>query len=542
MIFEHFPNEILFELFRYLKSFDLIRCFSSLNSRFETLLVEHSNRFTMNFSSTRRKHFIWLCQTFLQNNAHRIRRLCLSNDDSTPTMVDDFLLSHLSIDKFIRIEVLTILDLCSQSSLVLFSAQLSNLSHLTRLTIAGSYLEFNDENSQRFVDQIWSLPKLNFCYLNLYFDGKPFPISSIRSNSIKSLQIYGQSVTLHDFIHLMDKTPTVEKLSIHIDQIFSFDHNRSFISLRQFSFTSNGQTGREILESLLPVMPNLSQLKVDLEDSFIDGHQWKSLIELYLPSLTDLRFSMQFSRHNHYTVSTILETFRTDFWINQRRLFVHCIRQYSEQSSNFHVLTIPQFSDKIIFEHPTTIDSTSTLHQNQRSLHYSHLSIRLSTFQSLPTLIDPVYVQHLTLSIENHLHSASTLVELLRSLISLRSLSFCQTDLHVLFSYLANIDQPPSIRLIRFIDKYYFDEQQSRQLTQLPIIQQCQNLYVSLRNHQTLSIIIENLMNHLHTLHIELNDAQQVQTLITSFHSISQRSIHVTLDALFHNLIHIQIE
>ncbi|CAF3338917.1 unnamed protein product [Rotaria sp. Silwood2] len=78
-------------------------------------------------------------------------------------------------------------------------------------------------------------------------------------------------------------------------------------------------------------MPNLRHLTMDLtrvsENFSWYGYEWEEFIVAYLPKLKTLQFRMMFSFRwccNEEKVDELLNTFRTPFWLNERRWFVRC--------------------------------------------------------------------------------------------------------------------------------------------------------------------------------------------------------------------------
>jgi hypothetical protein len=49
------------------------------------------------------------------------------------------------------------------------------------------------------------------------------------------------------------------------------------------------------LQNLLELVPNLRKFKIEMTSSYIDGYQWKYLIENNLPNLIIFQFKMSIS-------------------------------------------------------------------------------------------------------------------------------------------------------------------------------------------------------------------------------------------------------
>ncbi|CAF1342447.1 unnamed protein product, partial [Rotaria sp. Silwood1] len=138
-----------------------------------------------------------------------------------------------------------------------------------------------------------------------------------------------------------------------------------FINLRSFSIISSNQNGRLMMEKMhqfLLKMPCLMHFElriddpihfvvgdqwkvwsqsseVDIEDAtdIIDGNQWKYLVSHL--QIFDFRFCLA-DRLN----KQILDSFRTSFWLTQKKWFV----AYDDLQSSSCLFTVPRFAPKNI--------------------------------------------------------------------------------------------------------------------------------------------------------------------------------------------------
>jgi hypothetical protein len=100
MNIEQLANELLLEIFVYLKSADVLRSFSHLNSRFNNLLITHFRTNGLDFRSISKHDFDTICQENLRLIADRLTGLRLSDDDDTPDAIDLFLSGSFGLHRF----------------------------------------------------------------------------------------------------------------------------------------------------------------------------------------------------------------------------------------------------------------------------------------------------------------------------------------------------------------------------------------------------------------------------------------------------------
>ena len=62
MSLEFLANELFLDVFEYLSSVELVRCFHSLNSRFNNLLLIHFQKHRLDFRESSKKDFDIVCQ------------------------------------------------------------------------------------------------------------------------------------------------------------------------------------------------------------------------------------------------------------------------------------------------------------------------------------------------------------------------------------------------------------------------------------------------------------------------------------------------
>ena len=114
----------------------------------------------------------------------------------------------------------------------------------------------------------------------------------------------------------------------------------------------------------------------------IDGHKWKELINQYLPKLQGLQFIMV-CKLGHGTdkeqqIDRILDTFRGDFWLDERRCFVRC--DWDSDNSNISLYTLPYSFNGFYLSTPILSKTTCLDENNQWSYNSVRALARVSAF------------------------------------------------------------------------------------------------------------------------------------------------------------------
>ena len=228
--------------------------------------------------------------------------------------------------------------------------QCSYLPSLTHFSIHHDIKIYN-EDVPRFFTQISKLPKLIYCYLDIYFEiyeRTLFPNESNIFPSLRHLTINFIVCSAYDITRLNHGAPHLQTLSINFED--SFEGYTSLIP--NFSITrleiivENASWG---IKNILKSMPNLHHLTCELCDNYINGNKWEAIINDYLPKLKNIHLRMKFKPPNNEDkekqLNEIVDSFRTDFWINKYKRFVRCYwhidDENKKESNSIHLFTLP---------------------------------------------------------------------------------------------------------------------------------------------------------------------------------------------------------
>ncbi|CAF3867230.1 unnamed protein product [Rotaria sp. Silwood1] len=565
------PNELLLYLFEYLTTLDLFQAFYGLNLRFNTLILIHCRKCRLDFQSITKTDFDIICKNYLPCIIDRIISLRLSDDDNTPQQIGLFLSYNFQLERFINLQTLSLSNIHSSYILDKLITECSHLLSLTHLTLTKCYISMNGNNAHQLYSKIWSLSKLKYCYIDISFaHGSCFPMPTIISTSLKHLSIINMSCYLNELIHLFQSTPYLQYLSIDsMDYANDYELSLPILSITHLKLSFDSSL--DILQYLLQNMPDLCDLTLETSNIYMDGYQWEELIRRYLSKLKIFRFKMRFSALNDESKeiqsNQILDSFRTNFWLDEHQWFVRCHWYSSDEQYHFDFIdlfTLPYgFKDFLSYTGCTLAKSTcpsdneywSYDHVNNLCYGSSHFTssimsrVRFSNIQylslSLPFndqfLLVVSKLDRLTslcISINNHKKTDNVLSQL-QTLLDrapcLYSLSLdAWPSLNQQVPLMENIC--PSIRRLNFQgyargkNWCYFNDEQCRQLSHSPLGIQCETLLIKVKNRRNILDLV-NSMSHLRALNVRCED----DPWITQKNTLSQTEDEL-IEWLQHNL------
>ncbi|CAF3669852.1 unnamed protein product, partial [Rotaria socialis] len=117
MHLESLANELLLYLFKFFDGIQLLRAFHDLNSRFNHLLDNHYRVYRIDLRSISKYQFDNLCQYCLPSITDQIISLTISDDDETPSLPAIFLSYNFTLDKFTRLQSLSLYSIQSFAQL-----------------------------------------------------------------------------------------------------------------------------------------------------------------------------------------------------------------------------------------------------------------------------------------------------------------------------------------------------------------------------------------------------------------------------------------
>ncbi|UJR14774.1 hypothetical protein I4U23_001762 [Adineta vaga] len=298
MQLESLPNELLLDLFLYFNGVHLICAFHKLNSRFDKLVFLHFQSNNLNFQSGSKTDLDIVFQQHLPFLTNRITSLYLSDTCKNIRQTICLRANNLTVNRFIHLQTLRLFRIFFSFKIMDRTIyRLDRLSCLIHLEITACRFKSS------YFHKIWYIPYLKRCILNnrIKFDQLKTPTEISYSLEYLALTL-PRGHPLPSLSH--EATSSMEVLNL---------------TLRDVTYG---------LTRFLENMSNLCKLTITTEERIIDGLDWEESIADYLPKLKILRFLMEFilegDESNEKHIDQILDTFRSRFWLHDRRWFVRC--------------------------------------------------------------------------------------------------------------------------------------------------------------------------------------------------------------------------
>lgn len=515
MKLEDLANELLIDIFEYIDFIDLLRTFYDLNSRLNKLIFNYYRNYHLNFRSIRKYEFHLICQRYLPSISNQIISLYLSNDDQTPNLFELFHSYNFNFNQFHHLQLLSFEYIYS---LRIINQILPQCPYLKQLYMLKCYFQDQEEFCY-LIENIWNLPKLEYCQIvhqNSY--GLKFTNQTMISYSIQNLSFENFHFDFYDLSNLLHCTPLLEYLNISIQSHI----NPSSISTISSSINSIKLSCRKSFNSMIKIfeiIPNITHLTLQINDIYLNGYEWKKILENYFLKLKIFQFKMNFklsySRNLENELENLLDSFRTSFWIKQHQWFIQCDGLILSNTNYICILyTLPYAFDEYLLTNRFWSKSTNDFVENQydnvkiltimniRNSSYwygenfrniSHLKIYLplndiiwSFIQSLNKLIslEIILIQEYSLqSVQNLLDKSIFLTSLcLGNFINLQIIAQLKS---------------PSIYRLDFIkkNKYkkFLDSKQCEILINSSLGKQCTILLIYLENRMNILQLMKNL-------------------------------------------------
>ena len=380
MNLESLANELLLDIFEYLPTVQLLRSFHRLNTRLNDLIFTHFRTHCLDLRTSSKHDFDTVCQVNLPVLTSCIGSLGLSDDDDNPHQIDVF---HSHQWRLHRFEHLHSLSLDHVRSGERISDMLNECPQLTRLRVTACYFGRKQDDIQCFVETIWSLPKLIHCHLDIDMKhGFSFPTPTRVSMSIEHLSNVGVPCRIGQLVRLCNQTPRLR--SISLDLYHLQDTGQLVVPIPSITELNLVFVGphQGIVENLLKCVPNLNRLKIETCYVDMDGHDWEQIIRNDLPELNRFELKMRFQATGENYRKGLFSSFRTRFWLEERRWFVQYHANPDDSSNMICLYTLPYRFSYMDLLLPIVLHSTAPHNTNEDDDlsfdHVQHLCYRSS--------------------------------------------------------------------------------------------------------------------------------------------------------------------
>ncbi|CAF4070708.1 unnamed protein product [Adineta steineri] len=338
--FEDLSNEIIYEIFDFLDTYQAYEIFSNLNIRFRNLLTLSDLSINVNIFNISKLSFEQHYEQFFKYNTHRIHSLYISNpiviDLIFASIKNDILLTRL------RILCLKNIDLNDCKDFFDYLVLLPQLSTL----IIYSYKK--DCDRIIIYDKLFRLPALKYCKLSLN-DSSNFPweVFSTAYDTVSPIEhlIIDCNVYFNELLHILPYVPHLRRLSIK-----SLTSSYGQVP-HKFSFTLNNLTHVSIelhlinFDQFQPFMTNLFKnlqvlyISTSMDNEYINAQRWEDLIATHMPHLRIFDIQHKTSLFNNIingeTCRDLMNRFATLFWTKRKWFFTHQL--YYLERSNYGV-------------------------------------------------------------------------------------------------------------------------------------------------------------------------------------------------------------
>ncbi|CAF3262188.1 unnamed protein product [Rotaria socialis] len=543
MNLELFANELLLDIFEYFHAVQILRSFQGLNRRFDTLILTHFQKHRFDFRTASKKDFDSVCEINLPLIFDQISSLGLSNDDEIPHQIDLFRSYGWKLDQFQNLSSLS-LDHIRSGDIV--CEVLCECPQLIHLNLNSCYFGGKQDDILRFVNCVWSLPKLTYCCLNMSFKhGLTMPISNNISLSLKHLSVLGVSYRIDQLTQLCEYTPHLQYFTFDLSSTRSGEEiKKSISSITTLNLVFVG-TQHGIIENLLKHVPNLCRLKIETMYLEMNGHDWEHIICRCLPKLKAFQLKMRFEVTREKHRKELLNSFQTRFWLEEQQWYIRYHYNLDDSSKMICLYTLPfSFSYLDIF-FPIHFESTCPQDDDDNQYlsynHVQHLLYRSSLTNNI--IVSNLHFSNvtqlsITLPANNNLLFIMKKLDRLNTLEVSRSKSMSNVDAQL---QLQNIlDLAPYIcslrfnswregqfqnqdslrtgrltpivlktRLIRQVNlrgyDWWFNDEECVLIRDSSLMKSCEVLFIKVQNRMNLLYLI-NSLNNLRALIVQSRD------------------------------------
>ena len=505
---------------------------------FSTNNFEHT---ILTFLIASKRNIDMICQHHLPFIADRVISLRLFDDEDTPGQIDVFFSYIPLMSQYTHLRSLTLYRFRSSEILVKIVGELHHLRNLTHLAISG-FCKNNQTDMDLIANNIWSLPKLTD-YRTAIYTGKQltfFP-SKKCSPCLKHLYISdGFTFKCGQIYQLFEYTPHLKRLTINIETDGNEDYKSSPLpALINLSIKSYRVCENSTLLSFLQNVRNLRCLNISLYHNLIDGHRWEQLIRNYLPKLKIFQLRMRdelpVNQNIEERADELINSFRSSFWTDEHKWFVRCFTcvktiylqtlfknvSYSEKPfPDLFRSTYPHDDHQKFYNTLSSIYDTEFFNlpipSYIRLYNIDYLSMRFPVEDQFRTVVPSLKKLH-SLNISSHNDTfQSQLQALLDDASCLKRLQISQDKQLPLQTSLFKYTSTSVHQLTLKYYGHFFNEKECVTLSHSPLGRQCKVLFIHVKNHESIPILIQN-MNNLRALYVNcenIKDPIQIPPLM----------------------------
>ena len=325
--FEDLSNELLYDLFEFLDTCEVLEIFPSLNDRFHRLITGSSIPLHFNFSGMTRSMFHRYCEGSVAPNTHRITALTFPHQLS----VDHFW-TQFALDSFAQLRSLVLNDMTYSKSVDLLDSFVQ-LPCLSSISIA---IWHGCSNASSLYQSLLRLPKLKYCKVMLvYLSAVDVSQLGQLTSSIEHLVIIN-TTRLSAVVSVLNCTPQLRRFSYQSINPSLSAHEpppETFVVPSQLTHVSleDVRLSFDDFDSFMTrISSRLRNLSITVRNDpdFLDADRWQLLIADHIPHLKmfDFQHWFPFSNdmpENHTIYHTMTIGFTSAFWSERNWSFAH---------------------------------------------------------------------------------------------------------------------------------------------------------------------------------------------------------------------------
>ncbi|CAF2503643.1 unnamed protein product [Rotaria sp. Silwood2] len=352
------PIEIVYQIFDSLDAQTILSSVRGTCRRLKSLASSY-DKFVLDFIRIRKPEFELICRLI---DPRQVITLILCHEDETLFQTDLFI-SYFHNKYFSRLRSLTLLHIDERH--FKFILKCININSLNSFSLV---IKKADERYKKSTAVLLSsiISQKNLRRLEFEIPPRLIPSSTWSVQCmIQHLRI--SACTTFCPCTILQCSPMLQTISVNFetskkDHIVLADAWKTpFTQLHSLTL-ENLSTKIEVLESLLLLIPSLTNFKMIGIGNFFDGNRWEQFIQANLPFLNKFEFYLERTAdadYNRTDVELIIASFRTPFWLEYKKWFVTCEYKINLPRSIL-LYSIPICVSSMVYQSESTIISLST--------------------------------------------------------------------------------------------------------------------------------------------------------------------------------------
>ncbi|CAF3410965.1 unnamed protein product [Rotaria socialis] len=355
------PVELIFRILSFADNKTIIFSFGNVCKRFRSIINSY-NQYDIDFRSVSKPYFDAICHFITPEN---IISLTLSNNNRTTNQISLFL-SLVPFEKCIRLRSLTLVDIDENDFHTIF--QLKNMI----VSLSFTFRKKNSIQNPKTLPLIYTiisnenLQHLDFGLSWNRMEALPWP-NQCRLESL----ILSSRISFKKFSSILSHCSKLKRLLLQdcvMEDLTEIDRSTTYPQLTSLAF-DDSELHMDEFELLLSLTPSLQHLHIVGETDLFDGACWEKFIQKHLKNLNRFEFAFcgntDYEFNNPTDVESLITSYRTPFWIENKHWFVICY--YFKKSASYSLYSLPICKTKVRFyphEDKITCSTHSTLYND----------------------------------------------------------------------------------------------------------------------------------------------------------------------------------